>query len=229
MRPTVGWRVCDDLISIGDTGFIRMKGRGMKAGSPTKSVFFRLIRLFLVMTCACAAAPARADDPRVEELVQRVKEIQRRLDALKAARVPDKAAGLKTLQQSSAAQFAGLHKKIDTQPRVRMPNGRLSVVSAEGDFSLALRATVQFDVGYFSQGKNPPNVDLNSGTNFRRAQFGLVGTLFRDWSYNFTYDFGGSGTENRGKMVHEIGGATIFRIRVHRKRPVAAKGSVTSE
>jgi len=170
----------------------------MKAGSPTKSVFFRLIRLFLVMACACAAAPARADDPRVEELVQRVKEIQRRLDALKAARVPDKAAGLKTLQQSSAAQFAGLHKKIDTQPRVRMPNGRLSVVSAEGDFSLALRATVQFDVGYFSQGKNPPNVDLNSGTNFRRAQFGLVGTLFRDWSYNFTYDFGGSGTENRG-------------------------------
>jgi phosphate-selective porin OprO/OprP len=163
-------------------------------------VFFRLIRLSLVMLCACAARPsaASADDSRVEELARRLKEIQRQLDALKAARPADKGVELKALQQSTAAQFADLHKKMDAQSKVRMPNGRLTVVSADGDFSLALRATVQFDAAYFSQGRNPPNVDLNSGTNFRRAQFGLVGTLFRDWSYNFTYDFGGSGTENRG-------------------------------
>jgi len=105
---------------------------------------------------------------------------------------------VKALKQNSAAQFAALHKKVKAGDRVSLPNGRLTVKSADGDFSVALRATVQFDAGYFSQGRNPANVDLNSGTNFRRAQLGLVGTLFRDWSYNFTYDFGGSGTENRG-------------------------------
>jgi phosphate-selective porin OprO/OprP len=165
-------------------------------------MFFRFTGTSLVMLCACAAWPlaARADDSRVEELARRLKEIQQQLDALKAAKTPDKAAELKALQQNSAAQFADLHKRTHGQPKASMPNGRLTVVSADGDFSLALRATVQFDAGYFSEGRNPPNVDLNSGTNFRRAQFGLVGTLFRDWSYNFTYDFGGSGTENRGYL-----------------------------
>jgi len=176
-----------------------MKGKGTKAGSPTKSVFFRFTRLSPVMLCVCAAWPsaASADDSRVEELARRLKDIQQQLDQLKAAKA-DKGAEVKAVQKSTAAQFADLHKKMDAQAKVRMPNGRLTVVSADGDFSLALRATVQFDAAYFSQGRNPPNVDLNSGTNFRRAQFGLVGTLFRDWSYNFTYDFGGSGTENRG-------------------------------
>jgi len=176
------------------------RGVGKKAGAQRKSMFYRLVRFSLVMLCACAVWPsaARADDSRIEELAQRLKDIQRQLDALKAARPADKTAELKALQQGTAVQFAGLHKKMDAQAKVKMPNGRLTVVSADGDFSLALRATVQFDAGYFAQGKNPPSVDLNSGTNFRRAQFGLVGTLFRDWSYNFTYDFGGSGTENRG-------------------------------
>jgi len=81
-----------------------------------------------------------------------------------------------------------------------MPNGRLIAVSSDGAFSLALRATVQFDAGYFAQGRNPPGVDLNSGTNFRRAQFGFTGTAWRDWSYNFFYDFGGSATEKSGYL-----------------------------
>jgi len=152
------------------------------------------------MLCACAAWPsaASADDSRVEELARRLKEVQRQLDELKAAGGNDTGAEAKALKQNSAAQFAALHKKVKAGDRVSLPNGRLTVKSADGDFSMALRATVQFDAGYFSQGRNPANVDLNSGTNFRRAQLGLVGTLFRDWSYNFTYDFGGSGTENRG-------------------------------
>ena len=152
------------------------------------------------MVCTCAAWPsvARAEDPRVDELAQRVREIQRQVDELKALRA-DKAA-LKDLEQGTAAQLAQLHKRMDAQTSVSMPNGRLTVVSADGGFSVALRATVQFDAGYFSQGRNPPGVDLNSGTNFRRAQFGFVGTAWHDWSYNFTYDFGGSGTENRGYL-----------------------------
>ena len=103
------------------------------------------------MLCVCAAWPsaASADDSRVEELARRLKDIQQQLDQLKAGKA-DKGAEVKAVQKSTAAQFADLHKKMDAQARVRMPNGRLTVVSAEGDFSLALRATVQFDAAYFS-------------------------------------------------------------------------------
>jgi len=162
-------------------------------------VAFRPANLCLALLCAvlaCASA-ARAGDARVDELAARLAAIQRDLDAVKAASARDKAA-LKEIQQDVSAKAAELHKKMAARPLVSMPNGRLTVETPDGAFSLALRSTVQFDGGYFSQGRNPAGVDLNSGTNFRRAQLGVVGTLWRDWSYNFTYDFGGSGTENRG-------------------------------
>jgi phosphate-selective porin OprO/OprP len=171
-------------------------------GRPSPRIFvsFHRAKLWLMMVCACAAWPsvALASDPRIDELARQLRDVQSQLSALKAPRKD--AAELKALQDATAAQMAEIHKKMDAQTHVSMPNGRFSAVSSDGAFSLALRATVQFDAGYFSQGRNPASVDLNSGTNFRRAQFGLVGTAWRDWAYNFTYDFGGNGTENRGYL-----------------------------
>jgi len=149
--------------------------------------------------CLAWAPAAWADDARLDQLEARLREIQRQLAELKTAPLRDgNRAAVKNLQRETAAQTAQLRQKIKARPAVNMTNGRLSVVSSDGAFSLALRSTVQFDAGYFAQGRNPPGVDLNSGTNFRRAQLGIVGTLWRDWSYNFTYDFGGTGIENRG-------------------------------
>ena len=48
-----------------------------------------------------------------------------------------------------------------------------TIASADGNFTFALRSLMQFDYGYFAQGKNPATVDLNSGSNFRRAQIRL--------------------------------------------------------
>jgi phosphate-selective porin OprO/OprP len=45
--------------------------------------------------------------------------------------------------------------------------------------------------------------DLSSGSNFRRAQLGIQGTLFGDWSYFFNYEFGSgvsSGNELQGRI-----------------------------
>jgi len=179
---------------------IKDKGDGEQAGLPGGiSVALPIARICLVGLFLAWPAAAWADDARLDALEARLREIQRQLDGLKAQPVPraDQAA-LNRIRQDVAGQAETLRKKIHDQPKVSLNNGRLSVVSADGAFSLALRATVQFDAGYFSQGRNPPGVDLNSGTNFRRAQLGVVGTLWRDWSYNFTYDFGGTGTENRG-------------------------------
>ena len=103
------------------------------------------------MACACVAWPSAvwADDPRVDELARQLRDVQRQLKELKAA--PSGSNDVAVLRQSTAAQFAQLRKKADAQTRVSMPNGRLTTVSADGAFSLALRGTVQFDAGYFSR------------------------------------------------------------------------------
>ena len=103
-------------------------------------------------------------------------------------------------------------------PEVSLDNSRLNTVaSADGRFSLSLRSLIQFDYGYFAQGKNPASVDLGSGSNFRRAQIGIAGTAWRDWSYNFIYDFGGNGGEKNGYIYYayvQYDGLAPFHARV---------------
>jgi len=110
------------------------------------------------------------------------------------------------------------------QTRTTLPNGRLTFASPDGQFSLSLRSLVQFDYGYFAQGKNPAGVDLNSGSNFRRAQIGVQGTAFKDWSYNFIYDFGGNGVEKNGYIYYaylQYDGLGPFHARVGALAPFA--------
>jgi len=81
------------------------------------------------------------------------------------------------------------------------------VLARSGDFTAVLKALGQFDAGYFMQSKSATALattygpDLSSGANIRRAQFGMQGTLFKDWSYFFNAEFGGSGgTEGQGRI-----------------------------
>src|ERR1700761_9550420 len=120
-------------------------------------------------------------------------------------------------------------RRIATQeaPQASVTGGRLQVQSADGRFSAALRATVQYDVGYYMQGNHARTLatgaDLSSGSNFRRAQLGLQGRLFGDWSYyaNIDYGSGGStGTETPGHIQqayieYDGFGPFIFRIGAH--------------
>ena len=116
------------------------------------------------------------------------------------------------------AQVAELKKaQSQAQSKVGLDNGRLTVASADGRFTLSLRALLQYDMGYFAQGKNGTVPDLSSGTNFRRAQIGVVGTAFRDWSYNFTLDFAGNGVEKSGYIYSaylEYDGLKPFAVRI---------------
>jgi len=113
------------------------------------------------------------------------------------------------------------------QPQASVNNGRLQIASADGRFSAALRLTAQYDLGYYMQGARartlPLGADLSSGGNFRRAQIGLQGKLFGDWSYyvNVDYGSGGStGTETPGHiqqayLEYDGLGPLIFRIGAH--------------
>lgn len=71
-------------------------------------------------------------------------------------------------------------------------NGRITFSAPDGDFSIALRALIQFDIA--SYGSNKTVAPFSSGSNFRRARLGLSGTALHDWSYEFLTDLGGSGT-----------------------------------
>lgn len=148
---------------------------------------------------ATAHAQVGAAQAQLDDIRRQVEALNAQVEALQKAQTQSgTSAALADLKRSSADQYADISKRIAAQPKLALDNGRLTVTSADGDFSIALRALVQLDIGYFAQGKNPPGIDLNSGTNFRRAQLGFQGIVFHDWSYNFTYDFGGNGVEGRG-------------------------------
>ena len=111
---------------------------------------FHPAKLGRVLVCVCVAWPSTvwADDPRIDELSRQLRDVQRQLNELKAAH--SRRDEVAVLRQSTEAQFADLHKRMDAQTRVSMPNGRLTAISPDGTFSVALRATVQFDAGYFA-------------------------------------------------------------------------------
>jgi phosphate-selective porin OprO/OprP len=120
-------------------------------------------------------------------------------------------------------------RRLSTQeaPLPSVANGRLQIASADGRFTAALRATVQYDVGYYMQNARTRafanGADLSSGSNFRRAQLGLQGKVFGDWSYyvNIDYGSGGStGTETPGHIQqayiqYDGFGPFVFRIGAH--------------
>jgi len=99
------------------------------------------------------------------------------------------------LKRSTGDQYSDVQNQRSKDVQVSLKGGRPTFKSADGDFTLAIRALVQYDTAYYSQGKEPAGTDFSSGNNFRRARLGVNGTLFKDWSYEFIYDFGASGTE----------------------------------
>ena len=178
-------------------------------------VFMHKVRVSILLTGAALialSAPSFAaakkatpppSDPRIGVLEQQLRDVQQQLAEIKGSRgANDYSAAVVDLKRSTSDQYVDINNRIDAMAKAGVDNGRFTIASANGAFSLSLRALVQFDLGYFAQGKNPASVDLNSGTNFRRAQLGFQGTAFRDWSYNFLYDFGGYGVEGRGYIYN---------------------------
>ncbi|MDB5735097.1 MAG: hypothetical protein JWN16_1734 [Alphaproteobacteria bacterium] len=196
----------------------------------TKSVSVLLAGVALIaLTAPSLAAPKNAatpqSDPRLGLLEQQLRDVQQQLAEIKGKQEDNDYSGaVRDLKRSTSDQYADISNQIASQTRTTIPNGRLSFATPDGQFSLALRGLVQFDAGYFSQGKNPASVDLNSGTNFRRAQLGFQGTVFKDWSYNFIYDFGGSGVEKNGYIYYaylQYDGLGPFHARIGAIAPFA--------
>ena len=126
------------------------------------------------------------------------------------------------LLEAQQAQLEALTRqlgqsKIATQelPKVALAGGRPTISTADGRSSISLRANVQIDSAIYGEAKEGPLAtdfrrgsvggapnretnaarDFSEGFYFRRARFGIEGTMSRDFNYRLLLELGGAGTE----------------------------------
>lgn len=136
------------------------------------------------------ARPSDANDTRVSALQQQLDTVNKQLADVAVAQTAD-ASDIITL-------------KAPPPVVASLPNGKPALASSDGRFTANIRAIVMLDTAKYFQKSNLPaavtNRDLNDGTNFRRARFGIDGKLFKDFDYALIYEFGGSGAEDAGHI-----------------------------
>jgi phosphate-selective porin OprO/OprP len=179
--------------------------------------FRRLAALLFAGAAGVAAwAPARAGDSLAASTDDRLKALEQELQDVNSE--------LADLKRSQSDQYGDVNRQIGGFVQVKLDNGRPTFTSADGNFSIAIRALAQLDWGYYSQSAAAAALpaaygpDLSSGTNFRRVYLGIQGKAFGNWSYNANFDFGGSGgTETPGHIQSvylQYDGLAPFAFRV---------------
>ncbi|HEX8570241.1 MAG TPA: porin [Caulobacteraceae bacterium] len=172
--------------------------------------------LALMLSSVAGAALAQQPDPRearIAALEAQLRALSAEVAALKAETA---AAPAVPAPAASAAAAAPAPKKKEEGPSLAMSGLRPTISSADGRFSVALRGVAMLDTArHFQDDPGPIATDLRrgggagdsarardlaDGTNFRRARLGLEGKVLGDFSYNMTYEFGGSGTEEGGRL-----------------------------
>ena len=164
-----------------------------------------------------AAASLMALTFAVPALAQAVPpEVQAKMDAMQA-QIDAQQAMLNDLKSQVAAQYHApapvavpaavpLAKAAASATTVAIKNGSPGIATNDGAFTFNVKGLFQADAASYSQDDNLPaavtNRDLNSGTNIRRARVIFNGKMFSNFDYNLTFDFGGAGAEDVGR-VHE--------------------------
>ncbi len=153
------------------------------------------------------AALAATPDARIQALESQIQALSKQIQDLKDSNQQQQDA-VKLQQAEVQKQQTEAKKQQSSTAKPGIANGRLSITSADGNFSAAIRALLQVDGAYYMQQGSamslPPayGPDLSSGTNLRRVFLGLQGKMFGDWSYYFLYDFGGPSTETQGHILY---------------------------
>ncbi|TAJ70946.1 MAG: porin [Phenylobacterium sp.] len=139
----------------------------------------RTSALAVLLASTSAHAMAQTTDERIAALEARIAALTGELSDLKA-------------ETKKANQ--DINKKLAAT--ATLSNARPTITSADGANRFAIRAVAQFDAAAYDRRNDVPNgADFNSGSNFRRARLGIEGTVAKDWNYNLTGEFGGSGSE----------------------------------
>ena len=191
---------------------------------PSRSVW-RSAGLAGLLLCSVStvalAAPATGNDVKLQAMQRQLDDMRGQLDQMRSSgQQPDPR--LSAIQQQLDAMAAQLAEMKTTQDGAStdiatlkqapagafvtptLANGRPGLASADGRFTANIKAILMLDSGKYFQKDNlsaaVTNRDLNEGSNFRRARFGVDGRLYRDFDYSFIFEFGGSGAEDPGRL-----------------------------
>jgi phosphate-selective porin OprO/OprP len=226
----------------------------MKHSKTTRSrvagAAFVALLMSSVATAALAAPSAR--DAKLQTMQQQLDEMRAQMEQMRAQNGQDARLSaiqsqleafsqqlndMKAQQDAQASDIVTLKTPTGSTVIPSLPNGKPMLASADGRFTANIRAIVMFDAGAYLQKDNLPAAitgaarDLNDGTNFRRARFGIDGKLFKDFDYALIYEFGGSGAEDTGHIQEawaQYNGLKPFRIRVGAFEPNIGLSAATS-
>jgi phosphate-selective porin OprO/OprP len=183
------------------------------------------------------AAPA-ARDAKLQAMQQQLDEMRAQMEQMRAqngqndqlsamqqqlAAFGQQLADMKAAQETAASDIITLKTPTGATVTPTLPNGKPAFATADGRFTANVRAIVMFDAGAYLQKHSLPSTitgasrDLNDGTNFRRARFGIDGRLYKDFDYALIYEFGGSGAEDTGHIQEawaQYTGLKPFRIKL---------------
>lgn len=135
------------------------------------------------------AAPAQGQDA---ELERRVQEMEQELILLRR----QLEGSVKTANEKADAAMEQAKKADGDKFKMSGPTPKWE--SEDGRFKIELDGRIHFDLAAFDEGDDVVldqagnDVDLNSGTNFRRARLGVKGTIDKDWKYELIFDGGDS-------------------------------------
>ncbi len=173
-----------------------------------------------------SAAPGRTLEERVEALetqvqqrvmedearAARLSEVEQQLEQknVQDAAEAERLMALETQIERKAQDELTIRTRLATLEQMDAPSwiydfNCATIRTADDRFRLAFRGRFQFDSGMFFQDDDLPSYvtvgrDLHNGANFRRAQIGVEGRVYRDFNYEFVFDFGSSGTERAGQI-----------------------------
>ncbi|HTV43040.1 MAG TPA: porin [Candidatus Sulfotelmatobacter sp.] len=143
------------------------------------------LAITLIGTILVPALPAMAQsdtntESEIELLKQQIQELQQKVDALQQQQ-----------QQQREAQAQEAPNTVPVKPTATLSVGAdgVNFRSADSNFLASLHAWVQVDSRTFFQDEHAPGID---GFLLRRARLIYLGTVFHNFDYNFTPEFGGT-------------------------------------
>lgn len=181
----------------------------MQLTTPTK--LMRWIVLVAVAGFMLLPVAGRADDQSelIQKLLTRIEQLEQKVNALEAGQgIPPTSAPPTNMD---TVKIQGLEQKVEnlehehkldteaaeararTTPRITAGAGGFAISSADTNFVLELKGLLQVDSRNFF-GDNA-YLEGNDGFFLRRARPIIEGTVFRDFEFNLTPDFGGNNVQ----------------------------------
>lgn len=152
---------------------------------------------------AAQAAEIDALKKEVQDLAQKINtlESQQAAPVEQSASYQDLDQKVKILERQRENDKDDAAALAKTQPKISLGANGFSFSSADSNFVAQLHGLVQLDSRSFLVGNKVNNA--NDGFLLRRARPIFTGTVFHDFDFNFTPDFGGSTTSGSSVQIQD--------------------------